>query len=138
MENQNNYRFRFFKIVIYSLLLLSIIALVFIIFAGFNLNQFTQTHPGLVVHKTLPMEYLPILYVFILIIDLILILYRKTWAFYIFYLWIITMFFLLFIQDEKDWINAIIMIFLLVIFASAHSKMHRVKKKLYEINENLE
>lgn len=138
MENQNAYRFRFFKWIIYSLLLVSFLSVVFIIFSGFNLNQFSQSHSGIVIHKILQKEYLPALYVSILIIDLILILFRKIWAFYIFYIGLGILIVLLSIQNEIDWVNLVIMILLLIIFISAHSKMHRLKGKSADKDENLE
>lgn len=138
MEKQKTYKFLYLKIIVYSLLLMLFIVLGFMVFSEFSLNQFINSYSGIGIHRLLHMEFIPFFYVLVLITDLILILYRKLWAFYIFYLWMIILLFILLIQSEIDQVNVILLLFLLVVFGISHLKMYQIGLNSSDLEENLE
>jgi len=126
MNNQQSVFFRFLDIVIYSLLLISFASLALVIYSGFNIDQFVYSYPNIHIHEAGNLGYLSVIFLSVFITDLILILYRKKWAFYLFYVCVLVLLALLFLQDDIDKVNIFILLLLMLIFGTAHYKITKL------------
>lgn len=127
---KDTYKFWLLKIIVYSLLSISVLLIVFIVYSGAKLNQMIGNNQTI--------AFFSGFFCFVLIVNLFFVLRRKLWAYYLLYLQFGFLLVVIFFQDPVDWLNAIILVLLVVVFAYSHRKLVQIRKNTATIDQNSE
>jgi len=113
----------------YRLLVVTVITLIFVFFTGVNLETNSLKGPETALFSKITGLIFPLLFTVILMVDLILILSHKRWAYILFFLLGLLLLVVLLMQKPIDWLSLAILVLILVIFVLFRPKKPQKEDK---------
>lgn len=125
MSETKTYKFSLIRLISYSLITVSILVIAFTLYSGLNFNKSGENS----LNYTLPSNiYISFFFNLLLISSLVLLLKSKIWAYYFIYALFGFLLVVIFTESPVDWLNAIVLIILLLIYINSHTKQNRTRK----------